>query len=54
MYRVSQIDIYNLRNVICQQQIETEIQFVLCMTQEELEKHSNSFIVLYVFKQIWR
>ena len=31
-----------------------QIQFLLCMIQKALEKHSNAFTVLRVFKQTWR
>ena len=51
---MTQIDVYTLWNVISQQWNETEIQFVLCMIQKALEKLSNTFIVLRVFKQTWR
>ena len=53
-YWVSQIDVYTLWNVIFLQLNETEIQFLLCMTQKALAKHNNKFIVLHVFKQTWR
>ena len=54
LYRVSQTDVYTLWNVISEQRNETEIQFVLCMIQNALEKNSSTFIVLNVLKQIWR
>ena len=53
-YRVSLIDVHTLWNIIPQQQNETEIQFLLCMIQKALEKNSNTFIILCVFKQTWR
>ena len=54
MYRVCKIDVYTLWNIISQQRNETEIQFLLCMIQKALEKHSNMFIILHVFKQTWQ
>ena len=51
---MSQIYECTLWNVISQQWNKTEIQFLLCMIQNTVEKHSNTFIVPHVFKQIWR
>ena len=49
---MSQIDVYTISNTISQQRKETEIQFLLCMIQKALEKHSNTFIVLHVSKNM--
>ena len=54
IYRVFHIDVYTLWIVISQQRNETEIQLFLCIIQKALEKHSNTFIILHIFKQIWR
>ena len=51
---MSKIDVDTLWTVISQQQNEPEKQFLLCMIQKALEKHSNTFIFLHVFKQTWR
>ena len=53
-HRVSEIDVYTLWNFISQQRKETEIQFSLSMIQKALEKHSNTFTILHVFKQTWQ
>ena len=50
---MSQIDVYTLWNVISQQRNKIDIQVVLCLIQKALEKHSNTSIVLRVFKQAW-
>ena len=46
-------NVNTLWNVMSQQRNETGIQFLLCMIQKALGKHSNAFIV-HVFKETWR
>ena len=39
-----------LKTLFISKRNETEIQCLLCMIQKAPEKHSNTFMVLHVFK----